>query len=149
MSNLKEKEAKKLLNIAFKYSLKFSKYPEKLSSDGIAETIIFNVCCLLHKVHEPELIETVLIALIQFIAKDKKQPRNIHEVAAHITMRTNDYSEVFKSIISNPVGFDLNPLYCDFFRHPFTDVHYSPAAPKYPEMFRDVVCHIVAGMYGI
>lgn len=113
-----------------------SKYPEKLSRDGLVEVLIFCVCIALSKVKDRQLMEDTLIGLIQYVSNDSGANRNIDDVAAHIVRRTKDYPKLIEEIVKSPAEFDLKPIYGTFYRNPLTDVHYFVSEPQHPHKFR-------------
>ncbi len=139
----KESEAERILNRCIEVSYEITHCHEELSRDGIAEVLIFCICVALHRKKDPQVIEDVLIMLIRFIAEDNDVPKDIDMIAKHITMRTEDYATIIKDIARNPASFDLNPLYCAFYRYPLTDVHLAVAEPKNAESFRVTVLKIL------
>lgn len=139
----KEREAERILNRCIEVSYEITHYQEELSRDGMAEVLIFCICVALYRENNPQVIEDVLIMLIRFIAEDNDVPRDIDEIANHVTMRTGDYASIIKDIARNLSSFDLKPLYCAFYRYPLTDVHWAVAEPEYPEGFREIVLKIL------
>ena len=121
-----------------------AKYPEALSDKGIAEVLIFCVCCALNEENDNDLVEAVLTLLIWYISNDTKLNISVHQEAGIVAMRSVDYSNIILEIKNNPGEFNLNPLYCDFFRYPFTDVHYAVTGPKYPVLFREWVLKLIS-----
>lgn len=145
-SKLEKKTEKLLLKAQNAYS-KLSDYPEHHSEKTVLEIWIFNVCCLLLKEHDEKLIELVLSDLINGIHSCDTSGMDIEDIANHVFFRTKFYQEIFKSILQNPVEYDLKPLYCAWFRYPFTDVQYAVAEPADPRKFRLAVSNMMDWLY--
>lgn len=141
---MKKDDSKKILNRCKKATLQMSKYPEVLTDEGIAEVLIFCVCYVLNEENDKCLMERVLTLLIWYISDDIKLNRSVLQVAKIVAMRSIDYPLIIQEIKDNPEEFDLNSLYCDMFRYPFTDVHYAVAGPKYPKLFRNVILKLLS-----
>lgn len=145
MNFIKEKDnsPKKIIKQCKRASLLMTEYHERLSREGIAEVLIFCTCNVLSKERDLELIEDTLIALIQYISTDRQLNRNIDDIAAHIVMRSRDYPNLIYEILKSPATFDLKPIYCSFYRFPFTDVHFAIADPLFPQEFRASVLSVM------
>lgn len=124
-------------------TLLLTQYEESLPDRGIAEALIFNTYIALTVEKSKETIENILVLLIQYLSTYSDDRFEINKVAKHVTERMAYYGEIWESIVQDPDNYDLKPLYCAFYRFPFTDIHYAAAEPKNPNSFRDIVSRMI------
>lgn len=95
---MKKNDPRKILNMCRRATLQMAKYPEALSDKGIAEVLIFCVCCALNEENDNDLVEAVLTLLIWYISNDTKLNISVHQVAGIVAMRSKDYSIIIQEI---------------------------------------------------
>ena len=122
---------------------KLSRYSERPSELGVFEAWIFNVCCLLLKESDEELIENVLADLINGIHSCDSSGMDIERIADQVVARAKFYPEILKTMLQDPVEYDLKPLYCAWYRYPFTDVQYAVAEPNNRDQFRLMIARMM------
>ena len=130
------KKAIKILKRAMRSTYRMTGYKESLPDEGIAEVLIFNVCCGLFYERDEDVMEDTLITLIRYISNDRKSEFSIDDVATHVSRRVGFYKGIIESILENPSGYDLKPLYGAWYRSPFTDINYFVGEPKDATEFR-------------
>lgn len=126
---------------AFKIMLDYDEEPSEFSE---YEIWIFSVYIQLLMEEDKELVDLAILHLINGIYKCNESNLELNDVVKHVEERLEYYPETVQSIEDNPDEYDLKPLYCAWYRYPFTDVHYASADPKYPDIFRRKIYEVIS-----